>query len=143
MAGRSHHHPKILGVYELHEEYPYAVEARLIQCGLRWDEAGTKRTTWGDILAVIETEPEDGPIHRARRPDSWHWHTLHYNQLQTIAEELATLITFTGNQSGAKARDLPHRAERPWDEPTDEETTLKGDVLSLDELAEFAKLSQT
>ena len=89
---------------------------------MRWDEAGKKRNTWGDILAVVHTEPADGPIHRAQEPNDWRWYTLHYDQLQNIAEIMATLATLTGNQSRAKKSQFPERAKRPWDKSSEQET---------------------
>lgn len=116
------------------------MEARLIELGLRWDEAGKKRNTWGDILAVIESEPPDGPIHRASDPKEWIWYTPHFNQIQTISELIATLTVLIGNMSGAKERDMPERAKRPWDKD-DNTDVLSGDQMSLADLDDFAKLS--
>lgn len=97
------------------------MEARLIECGLRWDEAGKRRNTWRDILAVIYTEPADGPIHRAQEPEDWKWYTLHYDQLQTLVEVMATFTVLNGNQSGAKKSDMPERAKRPGDKSESQE----------------------
>lgn len=108
--------------------------------GLRWDEAGRKRNTWGDIIAVIESEPADGPIHRASKPEEWVWYTPHFDQLQTLTELIARLSVLVGNQSGAKERDLPERAKRPWDKD-DKAETLVGDQMSLSDLDDFASLS--
>lgn len=108
--------------------------------GLRWDEAGKKRNTWGDIIAVIEAEPADGPIHRATEPKNWVWYTPHFDQLQTLTELIARLSVLVGNQSGAKERDLPERVKRPWDKG-DKAEVLTGDQMSLEDLADFAKLS--
>lgn len=92
-----------------------------MQCGLRWDKAGSSSNNWYDILAVVHTEPEDGPIHRAEKPDEWQWYTLSYNHLQTIVEVLATGNILLGNQSGAKKSDFPTLAERPWDKMANQE----------------------
>lgn len=134
MAGRQALRPKILEVVSLHKEHPYAVEARLIECGLRWDDAGKKRNTWSDILAVIHTEPPGGPIQRSQNPEDWMWYTPYYDHLQTLVELMATNTTLTGNQSGAKKSDMPKRAPRPWDEKDQDVKEIKGEVLTLDEL---------
>lgn len=88
---------------------------------MRWDEAGKRRNTWADILAVIHTEKPDGPIHRAQDPENWHWYTLHFDQVQNLVEMMATLATLHGNQSQAKKSDFPERAKRPWDKGKAEE----------------------
>lgn len=102
---------------------------------MRWDEAGKKRNTWADILAVVHTEPPGGPIHRAQDPDNWHWYTLHYDQLQSIVEIMATFTALNGNQSGAKKSQLPERAKRPWDKTSTQETKeFKFEPIPLGEL---------
>lgn len=84
---------------------------------------------------MIHTEPADGPIHRAQNPEDWHWYTLHYDQLQNLAEIMATLATLTGNQSRAKKSDFPERAKRPWDKKKAEEVKeFKFEPTPLDAL---------
>lgn len=98
-------------------------------------DAGKRRNTWGDILAVIYTEPPGGPISRAQDPEDWKWYLPGYDQLQTITEQLATANVLHGNQSGAKKSELPERAPRPWS--TDKETEVKEfkmDPTPLDQL---------
>lgn len=89
-------------------------------------------------MAVIHTEPTDGPIHRAENPEDWVWYTPHFNHLQTIVEVLMTGNVLQGNQSGAKSSQLPERAKRPWDKSQSQEVKeFKFEPTPLDVLDDW------
>lgn len=60
---------------------------------------------------------------------------MHYDQLQTMVEILATGNVLHGNQSGAKRSHFPERAKRPWEKSTSQEVKeFKFEPVSLAEL---------
>lgn len=109
---------KIWGLIELHDEKPQAVEATLIQAGLRWrdvESSSPRRRTqaWQDIHAVISTHPWDSPL--ARSEEQWWWGDRKHDVLVSILEATAATAVKTPNETKAKKADFV-RIDRPWDE---------------------------
>lgn len=109
---RSSHSPKILQVAHEYSEHPSAVLARLLEFGLRWPRDDEYFQDWDLIVAAVETEPPDGPIHRAKNPKTWHWYVPGYHE-QVLQNELTAVANW--QRGGGKGK-RPKPATRPWDE---------------------------
>lgn len=120
----------MIGLLELHEEFPEALEYELLSVGLRWRDLGTKRLSWRDLKVVVSQAPADGALTRSRYPDA---HLLLDRRLEILDWRLAVANTQRGNQSGARKSEFP---ELPaWARQT--ETRIGSAPLPLDELAEW------
>jgi hypothetical protein len=87
------------------------VVARLLEFGLRWPRADEECDWWDEMISAVETEPMDGPLHRARNPKDWHWYVPGYNEQVTLVE-----LTATANWQRAGGKGIrPKPAKRPWD----------------------------
>lgn len=123
--------PKINGLIALHDDYPDAVDAVLIQHGVRWRDVGSREFDWADCHAILSSLPPWSPVHRAEAPESWIWALPGFDTLMTIAEALVTANVQRGNASGAPAARFPKRIVRPWDTSTGQ---LGDGALPFDEL---------
>ena len=107
---------EIQALTEIYEEHATAVEATLIQAGLRWrdleDPVGTG-TDWGDVAAVLEYASWDAPIRRAVNPKDWPWNDPARDLLAGIVDELRLVRAQIGNLSGVKQHQLPPPIPRP------------------------------
>lgn len=108
-----------------------AVEARLIECGLRWSDIGEDRhTTWREVLAVVETEPPWGPISRVKDSKEWVWYIPGYNELVTLLEQ--TILA--GYQRAGKKANGFKPARRPWDK---KRRRIATNVLPIEKMDKF------
>lgn len=93
--------------------------ARLLEFGLRWPRRDALFVDWEPILAVIESEPADGPIHRAKNPKDWHWYVPGYHETVLINELTAVANWQRAGGKGAR----PKPVKRPWDKNQDRKIT--------------------
>lgn len=138
---RTRFSPKIISLIRLHEEHALAVEARLLEFGIKWSHVGGENPhDWGDVAAVVYTEPPWGPINRSILGDKWLWSLPGYDELVTLVELIATGNVQRGNQSGAKRSDFPKRVQRPGDErEVVDQTTLGNRAVDLSVMADMMK----
>ena len=62
----------ILSLAALIDEHPQAIQADLIDRGLRLRRLGTDELTWQDLAAIIACLPPESALGRALNPD-WMW----------------------------------------------------------------------
>lgn len=129
---------EIIGLVELHDEYPEGFEASLIANGLRFYHAGEEGNDWNDINSVIATLPFDSPLARQQNPDTWFWYNPMYDFVVGVYEN-TRIANLTRRLRKFKKSDLPRRITRPWDiEKTEKKIgTVK---MSLDRMNEFLGL---
>ncbi|MFJ3030945.1 hypothetical protein ACIP5Z_01710 [Rothia terrae] len=82
-----------------------------MEFGLRWPGEWEYFTDWDYIIAACESEPADGPIHRAKNPKDWKWYVPGFHE-QVLQIEL--LATANWQRAGGKGK-KPKPAPRPWD----------------------------
>lgn len=87
-----------------------AVQADLIDRGLRLRHLGTEALTWGDLSAVIACLPPDSALFRAKRPD-WMW-GLPEMLAADIADSLRWLM-WAKTKDAQKGRNAPKPIPRP------------------------------
>lgn len=126
---------KVIEIIRLHREYPSAVEAELINRGFRWRDVGTKRFTWGDLVAVIESISWDSPIRRAMDPEFFHFGNPEYALLADIRDFLGVIAVKTPTPKGMSKKHLPEPVPRPGDESKNKKV-YKAEPVS------FAQLDQ-
>lgn len=85
--------------------------ARLLELGLEWPRTDAEFVDWEPLIAAVETEPMDGPIHRAKNPKDWVWYVPGYNE-QMMLVELTAVANW--QRAGGKGQ-RPKPAKRPWD----------------------------
>lgn len=81
-----------------------------------WDAPRWGKSNWRNIVAVVVTEPEWGPIHRAENPTEWFWYVPGVDNLQTVKELLAVANLQRAGEKGKLSAFRP--APRPWDKNT-------------------------
>lgn len=124
--------PKIWGLIDLHDDYPEAFEATLIERGLRWDDIGSDQLTWRDVYALFSTLPFDAPINRAK-DKQWWWYHPAMEVLVGIFEATQLTAAVVEKQPKLKKSNLPKPIPRPWDTQKDEKK-LGDNPLPLDDM---------
>lgn len=98
-----------------------------MEFGLSWPRLDADYIDWEPLIAAVESEPFDGPIHRARNPDSWFWYS---NEFQIQADMANALRVANWQRSGGKQHQKPELITPPWSE---EKKKLPGDRMDTDE----------
>ena len=128
-------HPGIIGLVEFVEEHGGALEADLIDKGLRIRHIGEKDFTLSDLLAIIQNSPRDSALFRKLHPIESVWsHTDH--MLALVFDKLAE-HNWMISKDGAKGIRRPKPFPRPG--VTDEDSTTKhytGKAIPMDQMAE-------
>lgn len=82
------------------------------------------------MIAVIESEPLDGPLHRAWNPETWFWYVPGHDDLVTV-KELTAIANW--QRAGGKKSDRPKRQPRPWDEQKESRKITPDSAMDTDE----------
>lgn len=106
---------KALEIVRLHRRHPSAVEGELINRGFRWRDVGSKRFTWGDLIAIIDTMAWDSPIRRVVEPEWWQFGNPLYALLADIRDFSAVTAVKTPAPKGFGKKHLPDPVPRPGD----------------------------
>ncbi len=102
----------IRGLDGLIEDYPKAIEADLIDRGLRLRHLGTEALTWGDLAAVMETlyvRPESA-LYRLLIPD-WMWGLDQH--LQADQADSLRFLVWAKTKDAQKGINRPPLIQRP------------------------------
>lgn len=102
---------KIFWLLEEIEEYEPFIRADLVRAGLSLDEAGSGRSTWGNILAVVETAGPDSAYVRARQGEDAWWTP----EVELAAQVVDRLNHLIWQNAGSPAGQRPQRLPRPGD----------------------------
>lgn len=128
------HRGGILSLKRLINEHGEAIEADLIDRGLRLRWVGTPRLTWRDLHVIVKHLLPDSALVRSMNPD-WHWDLT--NQL--LAEAVDTLHWLKWSKTkGAHSKPphgMPDRIPRPGVESNAD--VIKFDVMSFDEAMDW------
>lgn len=128
MAGRrGDHRGGIVGLWELHEEHPSALEHELIRLGLRWRNVGTPELSWRDVMIIVAEAPVESALTRARYERE---HLRLEHLLEALHYQLAVANVQRGNQSKAKKEDFPPIPDWALDS-----NTIGKKPLPMDEMA--------
>lgn len=122
----------VLSLCAFLDENEDAVRRDLLDKGWRLDRVGmADGLSWRDLIAFVREAPQGSAIFRASvdNPEDAPW-TLEAQLLATIADGVRILAW---QNSGGKRWDRPKPIERPGHRP--ELKTIKGDVMSIDELS--------
>lgn len=121
----------ILGLLDLHEQHPEAVEADLIAAGIRWRDLGTTRAHWRDAFVVIATaSPARSALGRAGNPGGW---GVESHLLAAVVDLLALHAWQNGGGKGERPKPIP----RPGT-PTETRPTI-GTAMPLNDFAAWWK----
>lgn len=105
------------------------MRTRLLEFGISWDDV-IHGGYWNDVVAVLETEPPWGPLHRAHEPENWFWYVPGFDDLVNISEMVTVA---NGQRANVKKSQMPKRRERPWDK---RKRKLKAAVLPIKTVAD-------
>lgn len=116
----------ILGLLELHDEHPEAIDYDLIHLGLRWRHVGTRRLPWNDLLAIVQGAQPGSAIYRALSPDGAGWTHTDY-LLADVSDGIARLeyVLRAVNSPKGKRPKPPKPMKRPGVKPA------RGEVKSF------------
>lgn len=138
-GGRPDRRGGIRRLLELNREG--ALEADLIDRGLRLRDCGTPEFTWSDLRAVVRWLPPTANIHRVRDPEVARWASI---EAQLLAElvDAAHVEWWAKTRDGHKNRNRPKPIKRPGvAEP--QKTTPGGKQQMAMPLVDFLRRSRT
>ena len=120
----------ILGLCELIDQHPGAVEYDLIRHGLRLRDLGTRRLSWRDLLVIVQHQPaKRSAIAAAESPDDAPWGALD-THLLAEAVDMLHLLVWAKTKDASKGRKRPKPIERPGTRPD----RIGSKPLPLDEM---------
>ena len=128
----------ITGLVELLTEHAEAVEADLIDRGLRQRWLGTEDLTWPDLRAVVRNLPEDSALVRAMDPEAAKW-TGRNGMIQLLhsVEHHQRILAWQQTEDGSKGRNVPKPLPAPWVEPEKDTKKFGGDAVPWDEMTSW------
>ena len=88
---------------------------------MRWRDAGEAGNEWGDMHAVLATQPWDSALARAMRPKDWQWYGPQYPVLVEIRDHLRQINVKTPLQKASQKAQMPRMTTPPWE--VDAQTT--------------------
>lgn len=100
---------------------------------MRWPGEDEYCTDWDLIVAAVESEGPDGPIHRARRPDTWFWYVPGHHEL-VLQNELTANANW--QRAGGKGQ-RPKPVKRPWDKKETERKITPAQASDTDEFLDW------
>lgn len=124
----------MIGLLELIEEYPEAIEREVMAIGERLRYLGTERLSWWDLKVIINQASEKSPIVRAVDPDAYLWGLP--EQLLAEATDMLHWLQWakTKDAQEKSPKNMPEPIKRPGvGEPTTGEV-YKYDILPADEM---------
>ena len=124
---------EISELIQLHEQYPLAFEASLIDRGLRWRDIATEDFTWSDCWAVVDNLPYDDPLMRAINGKDWFWYSPMFDVLTGIYDGIGVIASIVERRPRVRKSEVPDRTPRPWDKKKESEV-LKVKPSKIDDL---------
>src|SRR5699024_8611144 len=130
----------MISLLALIEEHREAIEADLIDRGLRLRDVGGKSFTWRDLLVIVRQSKRDSALFRAMHPNEHQWGVTELLQAQTV--DLLSLLVWFKTKDGQKGRNRPDPVPRPGVEPRVKKRHVKGEALPIDQLRKRLGMSE-
>lgn len=125
-------HPGILGLFVVLDDHGGAVEADLIDKGLRLRWIGKEDFSLRDLLTVIEHLPRESALVRKLNPDAWMW--SHTDFLLALLYDKQAEHNWMISRDGAKGVRRPKPLPRPGIEDDSETKKYTGRAIPIDEM---------
>lgn len=100
-----------LGLDDLARKHGQAIEADLMQVGLRVRYVGESWFSWADFVAFIRWLPRDSAFMRSKNPEFEGWGVAEY-QLADMVDSLGWLV-WAKTKDGSRGRNKPKPYPRP------------------------------
>lgn len=126
--------PGILGLFVVLGDHGGAIEADLIDKGLRLRWIGKEDFSLRDLLTIIEHLPRESALVRELNPDAWMW--SHTDYLLALLYDRQAEHNWMISKDGAKGIRRPKPLPRPG--VTDEDSNTRhftGKAIPMDEMA--------
>jgi hypothetical protein len=129
----------ILSLLDLCDQHGEALEADLIDHGVRLRDVGTEAFTWRDLYVLVRHAKRDSALMRAMHPDTYRWGLAEYMLADLI--DTANWLMWAKTEDGRKNRRRPKRYPRPG-MIQEGEKRVKGTAVPVSEIRERLRAVQ-